>query len=286
MARVEGVPLTASVESPTSRGGTLTRRLGSTALLLPIFVWVVAGAPAWAFTVLVLVVGALGQWEFLRMFERAGIPMLRGVGLVGGLAVTASFGVPALAPVALSVVVLGALCAGLGLPGDRPAWEPVIVTAFGVCYVNWLIGYALRLRALPEGVEWILLLVWVTWIGESAAYMVGSTLGRRKLAPRISPKKTVEGAVAQLVASPLAALVAQAWFAPMLSGAEAVAIGLMLGVVGQAGDLAESLLKRSVGTKDAGGLIPGHGGILDRIDGLLFNTPALFYYVACSRTGP
>src|SRR5512143_2560686 len=102
MARVEGVPLTASVESPTSRGGTLARRLGSTALLLPIFVWVVAGAPAWAFTVLVLVVGALGQWEFLRMFERAGIPMLRGVGLVGGLAVTASFGVPALAPVALS----------------------------------------------------------------------------------------------------------------------------------------------------------------------------------------
>lgn len=285
MARVEGVPLTASVESTRSRGAALGRRLGSTLLLLPIFLWVVAAAPAWAFSALVLLVGALGQWEFLRMFERAGLPTLRGIGLVGGLAVTASFAVPELAPVALSVVVLGALTAGLALPGDRPAWEPVIVTVFGVCYVNWLIGHAVRLRALPGGVDWILLLVWVTWIGESTAYVVGSTLGRHKLAPRISPKKTVEGALAQLLVSPVAALAAQAWFAPMVSSAEAITIGLILGVVGQVGDLVESLFKRSVGTKDSGGLIPGHGGILDRIDGLLFNTPALFYYVAYSRTG-
>jgi phosphatidate cytidylyltransferase len=286
MGRVEGVPLTASVEPSASRATALGRRVGSTVLLLPLFVWVVAWAPAWAFAALVLLVGALGQWEFLRMFERAGVPTLRGIGVVGGLAVTASFAVPELAPVALSVVVLGGLTAGLALPGERPAWEPVIVTVFGVCYVNWLLGHALRLRALPAGVDWILLLVWVTWIGETTAYVVGSTMGRRKLAPRVSPKKTVEGALAQLLVSPLAALAAQASFAPVLSSTEAITIGLILGVVGQVGDLVESLFKRSVGTKDTGGLIPGHGGILDRIDGLLFNTPALFYYVAYSRTGP
>ena len=112
---------------------------------------------------------------------------------------------------------------------------------------------------------------------------VGSLIGRHKLAPRISPGKTVEGAVAQLVASLLAALTAGGWLFPALVLRDAIVVGLLLGVLGQVGDLVESALKRSVGTKDTGQVIPGHGGILDRIDGLLFNAPALFYYVTYGR---
>ena len=99
----------------------------------------------------------------------------------------------------------------------------------------------------------------------------------------VSPKKTVEGAVAQLVVSVLAAVVAQAWFVDALTMEQAAIVGGVLGIVGQVGELAESVLKRSVGTKDAGQLIPGHGGVLDRIDGLLFNAPVLFYCATWAR---
>ena len=157
------------------------------------------------------------------------------------------------------------------------------VTVFGICYVNWLLGHGFWLRDLPFGKQWVLLLIWVTWLGETAAYLVGSTVGRRPLAPVISPQKTIEGAVAQFCVSVVAAVVGQAWFFAALPREHAVAVGVLLGVVGQVGDLVESALKRSVGTKDTGHLIPGHGGILDRVDSLLFNTPVLFYYASHGR---
>jgi phosphatidate cytidylyltransferase len=106
---------------------------------------------------------------------------------------------------------------------------------------------------------------------------VGRRFGRHRLAPRLSPGKTVEGGVAQLAASVVAALAG----APLvgMAAAEAVAVGILLGVVGQLGDLSESFLKRSAGVKDAGHLIPGHGGLLDRLDSLLFCVPALYYWL-------
>ena len=280
-----GVPLSPPSEAAKPRGSAaLAKRVLSTAVLLPAFVWVVAWAPAAVFVGMVTLLGALGHWEFLRMFQRAGIPVLTTVGVVGGAAVTASFALPPVVPLAFSLVALGILVAGLARAGGVPrVWEPIAITLAGVCYVNWLLGHAVELHGLAAGTSWIWLLVWVTWIGETTAYFVGSLLGRRKLAPAISPKKTVEGALAQLVISPLAALAAQPLLGSTLTAAEAVGLGLVLGVVGQVGDLVESALKRSVGAKDAGQLIPGHGGILDRLDGLLFNTPVLFYYVAYTR---
>ena len=229
--------------------------------------------------------GALGQWEFTGMFERAGVRTFRVLGLVGGSLVTASFALPVSERLAFSAVLLALLAVGLLRPQEnRPVWEPVAVTLLGVCYVNWLLGYTFWLRDLEAGREWILLLVSVTWLGETAAYLVGSTMGRHKLAPRISPRKTVEGSVAQLVMSVLAALGARATFFAALSLENAVVVGLLLGVVGQAGDLLESAIKRSVGTKDTGRLIPGHGGMLDRVDSLLISTPVLFYYATYARS--
>jgi phosphatidate cytidylyltransferase len=275
--------LPGTVAAP-SRGAALMRRALSTAVLLPLFLWLVMAGPLWLYGAIIVLVGALGQWEFTGMFERAGVRTMRALGLVGGVLVTASFALPVSERVVLTAVLLGALTAALWWQRlGQLEWQPAVVTIFGILYVNWLLGYAFWLRDLEAGKEWVLLLVWVTWLGETAAYMVGSTAGRHRLAPLVSPKKTVEGAVAQLVVSVLAAVIAHAWFFHALGLVGAAGIGLVLGVSGQIGDLVESALKRSVGTKDTSSLIPGHGGMLDRIDSLLFNTPVLFYCAAHLR---
>ncbi len=285
MAQADGVPIPAPVDTVTPpRGAALLKRALSTLILLPAFLAIVMAGPVWLFGATVVLIGAAGQWEFTGMFERAGIRTRRVVGLVGGVVVTASFALPASERIAFTAALLAVLAAGLWRPqGERVAWEPLAVTVFGICYVNWLLGYGFWLRDLPFGKEWVLLLICVTWLGETAAYLVGSSVGRRPLAPVISPAKTIEGAVTQVCVSIVAAVVGQAWFFAALPREHAVAVGALLGVVGQVGDLVESALKRSVGIKDTGQLIPGHGGILDRLDSLLFNTPVLFYYASHGR---
>lgn len=272
--------LASDIGRPSSRWTvTLAKRVVSAVLFLPFFVWLIDYAPGWLFPAFVVLAGALGQWEFTRMFGRAGFQVYPWLGLLAGGAVTGSFVVPGASPPVLSLTVAASLIVSLSKVGDRgPAWEPCALTLLGVLYVNWLLGYALWLRALPYGASWIFLLVWVTWAGESAAYFVGSAVGRHKLSPRISPAKSVEGAVAQLLISLPAALVGRWWFFPECSVRDALIVGVILGCMGQVGDLVESSLKRSARAKDTGGVIPGHGGLLDRLDSLLFNTPALFYY--------
>lgn len=153
-----------------------------------------------------------------------------------------------------------------------------MIAFLALIYVGWLLGYAVLLRGRPDGAAVVLFLVGVTWAGESAAYCVGSLVGRHPLAPVISPKKTIEGAAAQVLASVVAAALLGHWLVPDWTLGRLVAAGGVLGVTGQVGDLAESVMKRSLRVKDTGGLIPGHGGMLDRIDGLLINAPVLVYF--------
>jgi phosphatidate cytidylyltransferase len=285
MPGAHGMPLPTPLERPTtSRWGELAKRTLSTVVLLPLFIWIVLGGVVLAFDLMIVAVGILASWEFSRMFQRAGVPVFRDAAVVLGALLTASFLAPERIALVATASVMAVLALSLARPEPGPArWQAVAVTLLGLAWINALLGHTILLRALPEGLHWVLLLVWVTWIGETAAYTVGSLVGRHKLAPGISPGKTVEGALAQLVGSPLSALAAQGWLFPGLSTRDALLVGLLLGVVGQLGDLAESALKRSVGTKDTGQLIPGHGGMLDRVDGLLFNAPALFYYVTHGR---
>ena len=119
----------------------------------------------------------------------------------------------------------------------------------------------------------------VTWATDTGAYFVGSAIGRHKLYQKISPKKSVEGAVAGLVMAVVMAVACRYWFIKELSLHDAVALGAILGVVGQLGDLAESMIKRSARVKDSGGIFPGHGGLLDRLDSMMLNAPALYYYM-------
>jgi phosphatidate cytidylyltransferase len=257
----------------------LAQRVLSALVGIPVLVALVVWAPAWLFAVLVLLLAVGAQLELYSMFADAGVEADRAAGLVLGALVVLAFaaGRPVLLPLALSLAVI--VVVALGLRRDAAverAGAGVTLTLLGVCYCAWLLGHAIWLRALPGGRVLTLFALGVTWCGESAAYFVGRRFGRRPLAPRVSPGKTVEGGVAQVIASVVAAIAS----APLvqLSLPEAAAIGILLGTVGQIGDLSESFLKRSAGAKDAGRLIPGHGGLLDRLDSLLFNVPALYYW--------
>jgi len=230
-----------------------------------------------------VIASAAALWELLRLFEHAGRPVDRRLGLVAGATVTASFGASRLLdPLALPVFALAvAVVAVLTAPVWRgaPDVERAANTLLAIMYAGWLLGFGILLHhTSPLGDELVLFVVGVTWVGETAAYLVGSTLGRHKLASVISPRKTVEGALAQVVASVATAGVLGVWLLPACGVAAAIGAGVLLGVVGQFGDLAESALKRSAGAKDTGRLIPGHGGILDRLDSLLFNLPAFYYF--------
>lgn len=273
-----------AVTTPPSPGlsATLVKRALTTVIGVPLFVWVVVAVPRWVFALLVVAASALAAWELLRMFERAGRPGYSGLAVVGTAAVTASFatpGFPGLTAVVFTLIVAVTLSVPVWVDSVS-AVEPVATTMFAIVYVGWLLGHGLLLSLLADGAHLVLLLVGTTWAGESAAYVVGSALGRHPLAPVISPRKTVEGAVGQFTVSIVTAAGLGAWLVPQWSMSTAILAGALLGIVGQVGDLVESAIKRSLGAKDTGGLIPGHGGVLDRLDGLLFNAPTLFYYAS------
>lgn len=262
----------------------MLKRLASVLVLLPVFLLIVVKAPAFLFNTLVVIASAAALWELLRLLEQAGRPVDRGLALGAGTAVTAAFAAsPLLDPLAVpTFTLLVAAVAVLAAPVWRgtPDLERAANTLLAVMYVGWLLGFGILLHhTSPRGDELVLFVVGVTWVGETAAYVVGSTLGRHALAPVISPRKTVEGALAQVAGSIATGGLLGAWLLPDCGLGFGLGAGGLLGVVGQFGDLAESAIKRSAGTKDTGGLIPGHGGVLDRIDSLLFNLPA-FYYVS------
>jgi len=259
------------------------KRLASAFVLLPVFLLIVVKAPSWMFNALVVIASAVALWELVRLFEQAGQPIDRGLAIVAGVVVTASFAASRLLdPLALPVfTLLAAVVAVLAAPVWRgtPDAARSANTLLAITYVGWLLGFGILLHHTSAlGDELVLYVVGVTWIGETAAYIAGSTAGRHKLAPVVSPKKTVEGALAQLAASIATGAAIGAWLLPTCGWGLWLGAGALLGVIGQFGDLAESAIKRSAGTKDTGALIPGHGGVLDRIDSLLFNLPAFYYF--------
>jgi phosphatidate cytidylyltransferase len=149
----------------------------------------------------------------------------------------------------------------------------------GLCYLPLLLSHVISLRLLEQGRAWIFLTLLAIMSCDTLAYFIGSRFGRRKLYPAISPKKTVEGALGGLVGAILGVLLVSSILLPQLGWFDIFFLGLILGTAGQLGDLFESFLKRACQVKDSGSMIPGHGGILDRLDSLLFAFP-LAYYLA------
>ena len=156
---------------------------------------------------------------------------------------------------------------------------------FGFLYVPLLLGHLALLRMLPHGREWVFLVLVIIMIGDSAAYFVGTYLGKRRLYPAISPKKSIEGSLGGLLGSILGALACKWIFFSKLGIPDCLVLGIGLGVLGQVGDLFESMLKRAFGVKDSGIIVPDHGGILDRLDSLLFAFAPAYYYALWAFPG-
>jgi phosphatidate cytidylyltransferase len=257
------------------------RRIYTVLLIVPLLYGAIRYLPPFAFTGLVLLAGCLSLLELYRLYFQAASPALAvSVGLVGCAALILGPHEPTLVPVALLAAVVAVLSIPLvaELPRPERLREGAIVLT-GMLYIGLTLSYLVAVRLLPGGDSLVLFLLLVTWAGDTAAYYVGTLYGRRALAPRISPNKTVEGLAGGLAGATLVAYAARWWFASEFSVVDTLVLGVFLTFVGLWGDLAESCMKRSVGVKDSGGLLPGHGGMLDRLDSLLFTAPAFYYYV-------
>ena len=237
--------------------------------------------PPLATVVLVAVAAALGLLEVFAMLQAGGVAPLRIVGAAGAAALFAGALVPELAPM-LPVVTLAVAAAVLSrAEAMSTTVTAAAATLFASAYVGSLAGTIAALRVLPpvsDGAWRVTLLLAIVMASDTFAYFAGSAFGRHKLAPRISPGKTVEGLAGGLVGGVVAALVVRQVGLPALPAPAAVALGLVVASFGVTGDLVESLMKRWAGVKDSGRLFPGHGGMLDRLDSLLFGAPVLYYY--------
>ncbi len=204
--------------------------------------------------------------------------------LVGfGLVVAASVltGMQAWIGAAISASVIGGLCLPLWRSQDLTlAVNRVGLQLLGVLYVGFFIPHVALLREQPDGWRWVLFTVYTAMGSDSGAYFAGRTWGRRKLLPAVSPSKTVEGALGGLAGAVVVALLCRLVFFPLLGPRETVGVALAIAVLAALGDLCESALKRAFGAKDSGWIIPGHGGILDRLDSLLFPFVFAYYYYA------
>ena len=160
----------------------------------------------------------------------------------------------------------------------------VSVLIFGTLYIGFTMGHLLLTRALPDGIFLIFFVVLVTWAGDTGAYYAGISMGRTRLAPKISPNKTVEGLFGGcLLGRSYGAARARYGSSLPFTILDAVVMGISLTLAGLVGDFSESMFKRSAGVKDSGGLIPGHGGMLDRLDSLLLTAPTYYYYVTLMK---
>jgi phosphatidate cytidylyltransferase len=263
------------------------QRILSAVDFLPIF-WVIVKrfGPA-PYGALLLVASLVALWELYALAAARGHRCHREAGAALALLLLASFAFPGMRPeYALAFGILALPLASLRRGGD---WGPVFgdigATFFAAAFVGVSFGYLLSLRLLADppkgdetGSDLVFLLFFVVWSSDVAAYYVGTSIGRRPMAPTVSPRKTVEGAVGGLLGAIAAAFVARAWFINRLTPVDSIALGLGLGAIGIVGDLVESMLKRGAGAKDSARLVPGHGGILDRVDSLLYAAPLLYYY--------
>ena len=247
---------------------------------LPILGLVIFKGGAFLFAVLIAAVALVVLWEYFRISMSAATPETRNLMATTGFILT-----PMLIWAAyqnepealLGLVVLDLIVCGfislLRFKSDPNVTEAVARQVAGLIYVPVFLSSLVLLRNSPAGILWVVLLLCVVFAGDVAAYYVGSHLGRHKLCPSVSPGKTVEGAVGGLAASVAVGVLIWQLCSHQIPWGWAIVFFAVAGVAGQMGDLFESVLKRSAGIKDSGSILPGHGGLLDRIDALLFAAP-------------
>jgi len=264
-------------------------RLITIIVAVPIVIWLVFFQGGLPLAGLVGAAAVLGLIEFYRAAEKGGAKPHIPLGIIAG-AIILLFGRDSYSDstVVIVPVFIGLLLISLAVElfkKSRAPFTNIGVTVLGECYIVLLLMHFIWLRNMtgtgPRGLEmgawYVMFTLFTTWALDIGAYLAGRFFGKHKLAPSISPGKTIEGSVGGLIS----AIIMSACVASVIgiSAVNGVVIGILVGITGQMGDLAGSSFKREVGIKDFGALLPGHGGILDRIDSLLFTGPVVFWYM-------
>lgn len=243
----------------------------------------------WLFAIFALAIVVMAAREYVKLFEPLGFKASAWVVLPGVAALVASryIGGFSNAPLVFSIIILATMSYHL-LSYERGcdhAATDFAIAISGIVYVGWLGAYFVSLRALPDGMWWLFLVLPCIWFADSAAYFVGIRFGRHKLAPRLSPKKTWEGYFGGIAGGILSGM-AIGWIIQQAGPSWIVidiwrggVIGLLMGVLPTLGDLGESMIKRQVNVKDSGDIIPGHGGFFDRIDSWLWAGVIAYYTI-------
>jgi len=254
-------------------------RILSALVMIPVMLGMLWYAPSWALLLLIEAVLAAACVEYAGLVQQSGVPVPRVVTTLAAALACAAVAWPGVpADLILIAVILAASVAVLvAFPPAPHVPATAAATLFPVLYLGLPLGMVMTIRD-TWGREVLLLVLLVVWVSDTAQFYAGTLLGRHRLAPTISPRKSIEGAVGGFIAGVAIMMTLGRLWLPAIGVPILAAIGAGLVALGIAGDLFESLLKRSANVKDSSGLIPGHGGVLDRIDALLFVVPA-FYLV-------
>jgi phosphatidate cytidylyltransferase len=250
------------------------------ALMVPPVIFLIAMGPPSILFLMVLLATFFGLREFYNLALPQSKQVERYVGIVLGLilALIIAYSDAKIVP---PFIVLLLLCLSIIFMGTSENLSSAIsnigITLFGIFYIGFLLSHVSLIRKMGDGRLWVLFLTTTVWAGDISAFLSGSLLGRHKLYPKISPKKTYEGLGGAIVGTVIVALAFARFFFPHLHSGSCILLAIGLAILGQLGDFTESMLKRSAQVKDSGSLIPGHGGMLDRLDSFLFSAPFLHY---------
>jgi phosphatidate cytidylyltransferase len=269
----------------------ILKRIITALVGMPLVILIILGTNELWFFLLVLVVAALGLAEFFSMAlaeedvmgKRIGVFL--GCGVVFSAFLDSQIFTKGMSPpflttgfFVISIFVFFSYHITFG-KDKKESLSQVVLKVFGIAYIALLLSYTVLLRPCDDGPKFLLLLLCVTWAGDTGAYFIGSLFGRHPLCPDVSPKKTIEGAVSSFVSGTMISFLFCMFFMKKVGVENSVALGMGINVMNQFGDLSESLIKRTFNVKDSGNLLPGHGGMLDRMDSILFAAPFLFYYI-------
>jgi phosphatidate cytidylyltransferase len=275
------------LSAPAGFGANLLQRVATALVAIPLLLAALFLGPPLLPVAIVAAAVIQGMRELLRLLDAAGARPLR---LSGWIAMAAFF-VEAASPVSgVPLWLVAPLVVALGALGARTEHATAVLgaaaTLLGAAYLGGMGGAIAGLVVISpveQGAWRVVLLLATIMTADATAFFVGHGLGRHPLAPRLSPSKTVEGAFGALLGGSVGALAVRAIGLPGLPAAHALAVGVLVAASGIAGDLFESLLKRSAGAKDSGAMFPGHGGMLDRLDSLLFGAPVVYWYFLLVR---
>jgi phosphatidate cytidylyltransferase len=251
------------------------KRLIVAAVLLPVIYLYVMYLPSRYFLFLLIFISLLAVSEFYSMYHVAGI--LRYLCLFFSACI---LGISYISKDLLLDIIILSILVIMGIrllikKEPLSALYDISPPILGLLYIPVFLAFQTQIRRL--GPEWIIFLYASVWASDTMAYYLGKWIGKRRLYREVSPNKTVAGAVGSFIGGVIGVLVLRATLVPLLTASSAVLIGIMIGSISIVGDLVESMFKRDAGIKDSGVIIPGHGGILDKIDGVLFASPVLYW---------